>query len=68
MQRGTSALPPIATAKAKSLGEDFTVKECSLADWLTWARDHVAASDPLLMGPERIFTDIAQVDSWTYRD
>ena len=39
-----------------------------LADWLAWARDHVAASDPLLMGAKRIFADIGDVNSWSYRD
>ena len=44
------------------------VKDRSLNDWLTWARDKLAAADPLLMGAERIFTDIAEVKSWTYHD
>jgi len=39
-----------------------------LRQWLTWAREHVEASDPLLMGAERIFADIGEVKSWTYRD
>jgi hypothetical protein len=54
--------------ETRSAGGDFTVKDRSLANWLAWARGHVAASDPLQMGAERIFTDIAQVNSWTYRD
>ena len=58
----------LSALETKSSADDFAVKDRSLADWLVWAREHVAASDPLLMGAERIFTDIAQVDSWTYRD
>lgn len=52
----------------KSAGDDFIVKDRSLPDWLAWAREHVVASDPLLMGAERIFTDVGSIDSWTYRD
>jgi hypothetical protein len=58
----------LSALETKFLGDDFTVKERSLADWLAWAREHVTASDPLQMGVERIFQDVGQVDSWTYRD
>ncbi|MGB9044733.1 MAG: hypothetical protein WCC81_19980, partial [Pseudolabrys sp.] len=54
--------------ETKSAGDDFTIKDRSLADWLSWARDHVAASDPLLMGAEAIFADIGEITSWSYRD
>jgi hypothetical protein len=57
-----------AEKQTKSANDDFTIKDRSLADWLNWAREHVAGSDPMLMGAERIFQDIGQVDSWTYRD
>ena len=57
-----------ATARHQILPLEFTIKDRSLADWLSWAREHLAQSNPLRMGAERIFTDIAQVQSWTYRD
>jgi hypothetical protein len=58
----------LSALETQSAGEDFTVKERSLTDWLAWARERADASDPLLMGAERIFADIGQVNSWTYRD
>lgn len=58
----------LSALETQSAGEAFTVKDRSLTDWLTWAREHVDASDPLLTGAERIFADIGEVNSWTYRD
>lgn len=58
----------LAALEARSAGEAFTVKERPLSDWLAWAREKLAAADPLLMGTERIFADISEVKSWTYRD
>lgn len=58
----------LSALEARSEEADFTINERSRADWLSWARDKLAAADPLLMGAERIFTDIAEVKSWTYHD
>jgi hypothetical protein len=58
----------LSALEAKSFADDFTVKDRSLADWLAWAHEKVEASDPLVMGAERIFNDIGQVTSWTYHD
>lgn len=58
----------LSALEAKSAGEAYTVKDRSMADWLSWARKRADASDPLLMGAQRIFADIAQINSWTYRD
>jgi hypothetical protein len=46
----------------------FIIDNRSLDDWLAWGRDRITQADPLLMGTERIFSDIARVDSWIYRD
>ena len=54
--------------ETKSAGEEFSVKDRSLAEWLSWARERADASDPLLMGAKRIFADIGEIHSWTYRD
>ena len=58
----------LAALEARSAGDAFSVKDRSLAEWLSWARECADASDPLLKGAERIFTDIAQISAWTYRD
>ena len=51
----------LSALEAKSAGVDFSVKDRSLADWLTWAHERADASDPLLMGAERVFADIGEV-------
>jgi hypothetical protein len=33
---------------------------------MTWAWEHVAASDPLLMGADPIFNDGGLIDFWAY--
>jgi hypothetical protein len=58
----------LAVLAEKCAGQELSIAERPLSDWLDWASEKVAASDPLLMGAERIFTDIAQINSWTYRD
>jgi hypothetical protein len=58
----------LSALEAKSAGEEFSVKDRSLAEWLSWARERADASDPLLMGAKRIFADIGEIHSWTYRD
>jgi hypothetical protein len=58
----------LVALEAQPIGDPFTVKDRSLDDWLLWARKRADASDPLLMGAERIFADIGEVNSWTYRD
>jgi len=58
----------LTALEQRSDGAAFTVKDRSLNDWLTGAREKLETSDPLLMEAERIFTDIAEVKSWTYHD
>ena len=58
----------LSALETQAAGDDFAAMDRSRADWLCWAREKVAAADPLLKGAERIFTDIAQINSWTYRD
>ncbi len=58
----------LAALEEKCAGQELAIAERPLSDWLGWAREKVASSDPLLMGAERIFTDISQITSWSYRD
>ena len=58
----------LSALEQKCVDDNLTIDNRSLVDWLAWARDQVAQGDPLVMGAERIFSDIAHVDSWTYRD
>ena len=37
-------------------------------EWLLWAEQHLESANPLSHGLEGIFKDIAQIQSWTYRD
>lgn len=44
------------------------VGDRKLDDWLAWAEARASASDPLERGAAALFTDIAEVNEWTYRD
>jgi hypothetical protein len=39
-----------------------------LDEWLAWAETRAAASDPLGRGAAALFSEIADVTEWTYRD
>jgi len=53
-------------ARAESTKQ--AVVDGMIDQWIAWARDRIAAHDPLLTGPDAIFQSIAAVDPWTYRD
>lgn len=46
----------------------LTIGDRSLADWLAWAKEHLAKYDPARRGRESIFDEISKVTDWTYRD
>jgi hypothetical protein len=37
-----------------------------IAEWLSWARERLAAFDPLAAGPAGVFGDLPRITSWTY--
>lgn len=39
-----------------------------LCEWLDWARDRVERNDPAMAGSAGVFTNVAGVTPWTYRD
>ena len=47
---------------------DALIDGRSGADWLDWAAARATELDPVAQGVERVFTDIAQVSAWSYRD
>jgi hypothetical protein len=47
---------------------DEVVGERRVDEWLDWAERRGDTTDPLVLGAERLFADIAEVDEWTYRD
>jgi len=50
------------------VAEEQLVDGQPLEQWLLWAEKHLKSANPLSHGVEGIFKDIAQVQSWTYRD
>lgn len=44
------------------------VGDCSIEEWLVWAEERAAVSDPLERGAAALFGEIAAVTDWTYRD
>jgi hypothetical protein len=45
-----------------------TFDERSAASWLEWARERLAAYDPLAAGTDAELQSIASVDQWMYRE
>jgi membrane protein involved in colicin uptake len=48
------------------LQQEITGK--SAADWIAWAEASLVHADPLNHGADAIFSEIARVTAWTYRD
>jgi hypothetical protein len=44
------------------------VGDRTLDDWIAWARDRLAAHDPLQAGAAAVFEAVAVIDQWTYRE
>ena len=42
------------------------VGDRTLGEWLAWARERLAAFDPLQIGAEAVFETVAAIDQWTY--
>ena len=58
----------IAAMRQLPVAEGRLVDGQPLEEWLLWAEKHLESANPLSHGVEGIFKDIAQVQSWTYRD
>lgn len=58
----------IAAMRALPVPEGQLVDGQSIEDWLVWAEQHLESANPLSHGVDGIFKDIAQIQSWTYRD
>jgi len=58
----------IAAMHQLPVAEKQLVDGQPLEEWLLWAEKHLESANPLSHGVEGIFKDIAQVQSWTYRD
>lgn len=58
----------IAAMRQLPVAEGRLVDGQPLEQWLLWAEKHLESANPLSHGVEGIFKDIAQVQSWTYRD
>ena len=39
----------------------------SVSEWLSWARNRLAAFDPLAVGATGVFEDLLKITSWSYR-
>lgn len=44
------------------------VGDRTLNGWIAWARDRLAARDPLQAGAETVFNTVAAIDQWTYQE
>jgi hypothetical protein len=58
----------IAAMRALPVPEGQLIEGQPIEEWLVWAEQHLESANPLSHGVEGIFKDIAQVQSWTYRD
>jgi len=47
---------------------DEVAGDRSIEEWLDWAESRAAASDPLKRDMPALFSEIAEVTEWTYRD
>lgn len=44
------------------------VGDKSIRDWIDWARQEINQQDTLQRGAKAVFSDMAQITNWTYRD
>jgi hypothetical protein len=44
------------------------VGDRTIAQWIAWARDRIAAHDPLTAGVAAVFEAIGRIDQWTVRE
>lgn len=52
----------------RAAGEPEAVEDLTIDEWIAWARERLAAHDPLEAGATAVFQAIAAIDQWTYRD
>jgi hypothetical protein len=57
----------IARLRELDMSGSELIDGLTVNEWLTWAEERAAASDPIARGAERIFAEIAQVTAWTSR-
>jgi hypothetical protein len=56
-------------AGLRTLGDhQQVVGDKPISEWIEWAEKALLAADPLIMGPARVFSDIANITPWSYRD
>jgi hypothetical protein len=58
----------VAALKESQFDPDTQIDGKNLAEWLAWAENWAVADDPLNNGPEKIFKEVSDITSWTYRD
>lgn len=58
----------IAAMRALPVPEGMMIDDQPIEEWLIWAEQHLESANPLSHGVDGIFKDIAQIQSWTYRD
>lgn len=49
-------------------GSSADIDGSSVADWIAWAEDWLQRADPTANGVEGVFTQVAAIADWTYRD